>query len=116
MYTYEENGEEVKAMTNAELYNLVDNVSNLSQAYNVGCIDEWARSEKKARIGFVATLCGTLIGTLYTLIHLSNAKYHLGASAVYRKYSDLHEDIEDLEAEWYNLDPEIQKQKDRFVK
>ena len=117
MYYDDENN---KCLTDAELYNLTDDVSKLSQTYSVGCHDKFVEHTQKAYRGFWITLLSVgatgLIGGLYTLIHHGAAQYYSGAEDVYRKYSDLVTDIDDLQDEWRDMDPETRHQISRFQK
>ena len=110
---------ENKCMTDAELYNLADDVSKLSQTYSVGCHDQLMKHTNKAYKGFWFTIFSlgiTGVGCLYTLFHHGTARYYSGAEDTYRKYTDLTEDMDSISSAWRDLDPELREQIKRFKK
>lgn len=96
-----------KAMTDAELYNLTDDVSNLSKVHAVSYREEVDKSLNKAKIGGLATVVTTIFGGLYTLFQLGRAVYGSGAADTYAKYTNLAENADDYQKKWRDMKPEI---------
>ena len=84
-------------------YNTMDAMEKLSQYYGKNCDEEMKKHANKAYYGFLVTLGASLVGALYTLFHHGAAQYCSGASDVYQKFSNVVEDCDKLEDEWYRV-------------
>ena len=87
-------------VTEASFYNVMDDIEHLSKYYEQRYTVRGDKHLAKARIGLLATICGSLFGTLYTLWQVYSAGSYEGASVAFKSFDNIVEDSDKLSDEW----------------